>query len=49
MDPNKQDACMWVGFSNLGLRPAAGCCKDGCKPWVLQNPQNHTFVSRSCF
>jgi len=38
-----------VDFSIFGLGTVAGYCKHGNKPWVLQKPRNHTFVSRSCF
>ena len=50
MDPRKNTtfAC-GLDFSTFGLGPAAGCCEHGNKPCVLQNPLNHTFVSRSCF
>jgi hypothetical protein len=38
-----------LDFSVFGLGPAARYCEHGNKPWVLQNPRNHTFVSRSFF
>jgi len=38
-----------LDFSILVLGPAAGCCEHGSKPWVPQNPRNHTFFSRNCF
>ena len=38
-----------LDFTILVLGPAAECCEQGSKPWVLQNPRNHTPVSRNRF